>query len=82
MKSIMQSSEGKKAEIGFDTNWDFLESQLFFEEQTQILKVNYIGSQRIKIAPKSLLLLSNGDLHVSSYSPCGVKMRAYTTSPF
>ena len=44
MKSIMQSSQGKRAEIGFDTNWDFLESQLYFEEQTQITKVNFIGS--------------------------------------
>ena len=32
MKSIMQSSQGKRAEIGFDTNWDFLERQLHFEE--------------------------------------------------
>ena len=82
MKSIMQSSQGKRAEIGFDTNWDFLESQLYFEEQTQITKVNFIGSQRCKIVPKSLLLMENGDLQVSSYSPCGVKVRAYRTSPF
>ena len=82
MKSIMQSSQGKRAEIGFDTNWDFLESQLYFEEQTQITKVNFIGSQRCKIVPKSLLLMENGDLQVSSYSPCGIKTRAYRTSPF
>ena len=44
MKSIMQSSQGKRAEIGFDTNGDFRESQLYFEEQTQITKVNFIGS--------------------------------------
>ena len=83
MKGIMRSVEdGSKAEIGFDTNWEFLESQMFFEEQTQITKVSFVGSHKCKIMPKSLLLMENGDLLVSSYAANGVKVRAYKTSPF
>ena len=83
MKGIMKSvTDGAKAEIGFDTNWEFLESQMFFEEQTFITRVNFVGSHKCKIVPKSLLLTDSGDLLVSSYACSGVKVRSYKTSPF
>ena len=55
---------------------------MYFEEQTQITKVSFIGSHKCKIMPKSLLLMDNGDLLVSSYTSSGVKVRAFKTSPF
>ena len=43
MKGIMRSgTDLSKAEIGLDTNWEFLESQMFFEEQSQINKVSFV----------------------------------------
>ena len=83
MKGIMKSvTDNSKAEIGFDTNWEFIESQMHFEEQSHITEVNFVGSHKCKIFPKSILLTDSGDLLVSSYSACGIKVRAYKTSPF
>ena len=79
---MVSRTDGTKGEIGFDTNWEFIESQMFFEDQSKITKVNFVGSHKCKILPKSLLLMDNGDLLVSSYASNGVKIRAYKTSPF
>ena len=84
MRNIMHSSENESltVESGFDSNWTFLQSKLVFEKQKYVESVTQVGSLRCGIQPKNLLLMANSDLVVSSYHQCGVKIRAYTTSPF
>ncbi len=59
---------GGKAEMGFDTNWIAIFSRMYLPKDKQITEVFLVGSQPCKILPKSLLLLDNGNLVVSSYS--------------
>lgn len=73
---------GGKAEMGFDTNWIAIFSRMYLPKDKQMTEVQQVGSQLCKIHPKSMVLLDNGDLIVSSYSSQGVKIRAFTTSPF
>ena len=84
MKNIMRSKENQllTAESGFDSNWTFLHSKLVFEEQTYMCEVRLVASHRCKIVPKSVRELQNGDLVVSSYAGCGVRVRAYHREPF
>ena len=84
MRTVMRSQSNEKltAESGFDSNWTFLHSKMVFEPQSFIKDVTLVASQRCKISPRNLHLLDNGDLLVSSYATCGVKIRVKTTSPF
>ena len=84
MKTIMQSKDNEllTAESGFDSNWTFLQSKLNFEEQKYVGAVNLVGSHACKIMPKNMLMMPNGDLIVSSYASCGIRLRAFKTSPF
>jgi len=54
--------------MGFDTNWIAIFSRMYLPKDKQITEVFLVGSQPCKILPKSLLLLDNGNLVVSSYS--------------
>lgn len=84
MKNIMRSSDNElhTAESGFDSNWTFIHSKLVFEEQKYIGAVSLVSSYPCKIMPKNLHLMPNGDLIVSSYASSGIRIRAFTTSPF
>jgi len=68
--------------MGFDTNWIAIFSRMYLPKDKQITEVFLVGSQPCKILPKSLLLLDNGNLVVSSYSSQGVKIRIFKTKPF
>jgi len=84
MRNIMKSSQNEllTAESGFDSNWTFLQSKLVFEKQKYFESVSQVGSHKCGIQPKNLLLMPNSDLIVSSYHANGVKVRAFTASPF
>ena len=73
---------GGKAEMGFDTNWIALFSRMYLPKDKQLTEVELVGSHPCKILPKSMILMENDDLIVSSYSAQGVKLRMFTTHPF
>lgn len=54
--------------MGFDTNWIGIFSRMYLPKDRQLTDVHLLGAQPCKILPKSLLLLDNGELVVSSYS--------------
>ena len=83
-KNIMRCSDNPnlRAESGFDTNWTFLHSRLCYEEQKYFGAVTYLGGYKCKILPKNLILLENGDLIASCYASNGIRVKAFSTSPF